>query len=161
MAADNLSTQQSGLDVVSENSPELGEAPQQAASLLSLPAALKQGRQGHRKMPLVRSSLPNMPLRDIVTPQRPLPASLAHVPAKVQKHDHVRPPQLPKSGYQRSSSHSGGHHSPATTDNAGGRYKIEFPSGPGSQASVNEGFRTVAVVVVVAVAAVVRVISGP
>ncbi|KAK9840064.1 hypothetical protein WJX74_002785 [Apatococcus lobatus] len=70
-----------------------------SAALLSVLNVSKPVKTGRPKgISLIRSSLPNMPLRDIVTPQRPLPPSLNVGPQKQRKFRNAKPPQPSQSG---------------------------------------------------------------
>ena len=72
-------------DRAEDPSPEDDKSVNPAA-LLSLTLVSKPVKTGRQKgSSLIRSSLPNMPLRDIVTPQRPLPPSLNMGPQKMRK----------------------------------------------------------------------------
>ena len=72
--------------------------PSSSAALLAVPMVSKPVKTGRQRgLSLIRSSLPNMPLRDIVTPQRPLPHSLILGPQKMRKSRNAKPPQPSKS----------------------------------------------------------------
>ena len=76
-----------------------------ATSKLTLPEASKHAKAGRpSRMPLMRSSLPNMPLRELVTPQRPLPPVLKNGPLKSRRPQNAKPPQAARSGSGQSQS---------------------------------------------------------
>ncbi len=100
-----------------------GSSPERTSNstaMLTLPELSKQAKAGkHVRMPLVRSSLPNMPLRDLVTPRRPLPAALNNGPHKNRKLQNLKPPQPIKSMLSqpsKSQSSAGKDQKVATTD---------------------------------------------
>lgn len=90
-----------------EDLPPEDDKPFNPAALLSLTLVSKPVKTGRQKGSLIRSSLPNMPLRDIVTPQRPLPPGLNMGPQKMRKPRSTKHSQPSRSGSSQQESANG------------------------------------------------------